>query len=87
LQVNPQALLVQVGLAFVGAVQAASQAPQWLGLVFKSTHAAPHCSSCPVQLEEQTPLAQTWPSGQALSQVPQCCGSLAVSTQSPKQSA
>jgi hypothetical protein len=34
--------LAQLTFPFVGAVHAMSQALQWLALVFKSTHCAPH---------------------------------------------
>jgi hypothetical protein len=83
---NPQAPALHVGLAFSGTIQAASHAPQWLVFVCRSTQAAPHCSRPAAQVVLQLPTEQTRPIGHATAQLPQCCGSLWTSTQSPEHS-
>jgi hypothetical protein len=67
---TPQVPAAQVCVATLARAHTRLHIPQWETLVWVSTH-APLQSVC-VQVDAQTPLAQTCPEGQALLQAPQC---------------
>jgi hypothetical protein len=56
-----------------------------LAFVLVSTQAAPQRLSPAPHVVAQTPLAQNWPDGQALPQVPQLLLSVVVFTHKPAQ--
>jgi hypothetical protein len=82
----PQLAAHEPALQTSPAAQAASHAPQWLGLTCVSTQEPPHSVEPLPHDDVQVPLLQISPAPQALPQAPQFAGSLAVSTQSPSQS-
>lgn len=75
----------QLAAALVGAWQAVSQSPQWFAERVRSTQLPPQFVRPAAQVSEQVPPEQTLPPEHALSQAPQCSGSLERSKQTPLQ--
>jgi hypothetical protein len=76
---------LQVAVPPVGCTQALPQAPQFVRLVFRSTHEPLHSASPGGQSSRQAPAAHTWPTAQGTPQRPQFRGSLASATQALPQ--
>ncbi len=85
MQVNPQVPETQLGVAEAGAGQACPHFPQFVVLVFTSTHRSPQADRLAPHDATHAPPEQTSGLVQAVAQVPQCAASDDRSTQAPPQ--